>query len=85
MTLRRDFLAFTAGAVVAKTVLPLAAKAKVSQVEKPFPQPDAALLASIARFVTLEHSINALYDKGSLLYVEDEYERGEAQEPFKVE
>jgi hypothetical protein len=42
MTLRRDFLAFTAGAVVAKTVLPLAAKAA------PVPEPD--LHAACARF-----------------------------------
>ena len=40
MTVRRDFLAFTAGAVVARTVLPLAARAE------PGAHPDAALIAA---------------------------------------
>jgi hypothetical protein len=87
MPLRRDFLAFTAGAVVAKPGLPAPARAenKCSTRTDTPPNPDTALLASIARFVTAEHRINALCDKGSLHYVEDEGERGEVQEPFKVE
>jgi hypothetical protein len=53
MTMRRDFLAFTAGAVVAKTVLPIAAEAKgVSflQTSPSTADPDAILIALCATF-----------------------------------
>ena len=50
MTLRRDFLAMTAGAVAAKTMLPLAARAQGSQIEIFTPHPDATLLALCQAF-----------------------------------
>jgi hypothetical protein len=49
---RRDMLAFSAGAVAAKTVLPMAARAGgvVSKNETPFVHPDAAVLAALGEF-----------------------------------
>ncbi len=49
MTMRRDFLAFTAGTVVTKAVLPLAARAEA-------PSPDAALLDACAAYHACEAS-----------------------------
>jgi hypothetical protein len=62
VTLRRDFLAFTAGALVAKTVLPIAAMAEVSQVEKATPHPDAELLRLCAESSALAAQSDALID-----------------------
>jgi hypothetical protein len=88
MTMRRGFLAFTAGAVVAKTVLPVAAGAKTAATSTNCSQdsshPDAALLASIARFNVLEHHISAHYSGGAF-HIEDDDERDEALEPFRDE
>ncbi len=61
MTARRDFLAFTAGAVAAKTVLPLAARAEVRHVSAPSEHPDAELIAVCAEFDRLEQ---AYIDRG---------------------
>ncbi len=50
MTLRRDFLAFTAGAVAARTVLPLAAKTAPEGQPSEGAHPDATLLTACASF-----------------------------------
>ncbi len=52
MTLRRDFLGFTAGAVAARTILPKAAHAEAGQGDgSPIaPSPDAELIAVCAEF-----------------------------------
>ena len=60
MTVRRDFLAFTAGAVVARTVLPLAARAEVRHGAAPSVHPDAALLANAAEALRLDRESIAL-------------------------
>ena len=52
MTLRRDFLAMTAGAVAAKTVLPMAARAQVQVPIGGKLNPDATLLAACTAFLT---------------------------------
>ena len=61
MTLRRDFLGFTAGAVAARTVLPLAARAETPPfVHAMSPDhPDAKLIAACMAF---EEADKALYD-----------------------
>ena len=82
MTLRRDFLAFTAGAVAAKTVLPIGARAA------PLPShPDAALLGVIGRFMELEREYMDLFDDPSS--IEDDHAHdlaadriAEAQDPL---
>ena len=83
MTLRRDFLAFTAGAVVAKTVLPVAAQAENKSADCADIQihPDAALLAALAEFDAIEHYFLSLYRGGSR-YIEDDDERTAAFQPF---
>ena len=53
MTLRRDFLAFTAGAVAARTVLPRVGHA--ATLEAAPAHPDAELLALCAEFDAWEH------------------------------
>jgi hypothetical protein len=50
MTLRRDFLAMTAGAVAAKTVLPLAAGAETLSASRTRSSPDALLIETCFRF-----------------------------------
>jgi len=45
---------------------------------------DAVLLDLIARFVALEHRINARFDEGGPLHIEDEHERGAANEPLQA-
>jgi hypothetical protein len=64
MTMRRDFLAFTAGAVVAKTVLPVAARAEGGRLgfeDTPAAQPDAELIQVCAEFVSLELQTREIY------------------------
>ena len=60
MTARRDFLAFTAGAVAAKTVLPLAARAEVRHGAAPSVHPDAVLLANAAEARRLDREAFAM-------------------------
>ncbi len=52
--LRRDFLAFTAGAVAARTVLPIAARAAE-------PHPDAAVFAACAAFAAADAAVTTAY------------------------
>ncbi len=65
MTLRRDFLGFTAGAVVARTILPVAAR--VAE-RPPFipamspDHPDAALIAACMAFMKAEAALFAVPD-----------------------
>jgi hypothetical protein len=63
MTLRRDFLAFTAGAVA---VLPLAARAKTEadqySASENGPHPDAALIAVCEEYLRIEREFEAYYD-----------------------
>ena len=66
MSTRRDFFAFTAGAVVAKTVLPLAARAE------PAPHPDAGLIAVCAAFEAWERQINIIRGTGPDCVVDDD-------------
>jgi hypothetical protein len=64
MTMRRDFLAFTTGAVVAKTVLPVAARAErglLAFQDTPAAQPDAELIQVYAEFVSLELQTRETY------------------------
>ncbi len=76
---RRGFLALAGGAVGAGTVLPVGAAAAVEQAH-----PDVELLSLIAQFNGLEHHILAFYEKDGPFYIEDDDERDEAIEPFKV-
>jgi hypothetical protein len=64
MTMRRDFLAFTAGAVVAKTVLPMAARAENNGSNRTdiLPHPDAELLRLIAESDALTAQSDALVE-----------------------
>lgn len=54
MTLRRDFMAMTAGAVAARTVLPMAAKAGE-------PHPDAALIAACNEYLRIQQAFEAAF------------------------
>ncbi len=58
MSTRRDMLAFTAGAVAARTILPIAARAKTGS-------PDAALLARCAQLEEMQDEWQRLYDATS--------------------
>ena len=58
MSTRRDFLGFTAGAVAARTVLPMAAKAAPIPVIAPG-NPDAELIRVCNEHVTNLHASNA--------------------------
>ncbi len=90
MTDRRDFLALTAGAVAAGTVVPFVAKAKPTPHKWPddlFPPgqhprldapPDLELLVAIAEFEDLEHEWGDLINEESPAYIEDEKERAKA-------
>ena len=87
MTARRDFLAFTAGAVAARTVLPLAAKAEPTAHRWPDdlfppgqhprldPHPDRELLVAIAEFEALEREFLGLFEDEAPTYIKDEQER----------
>ena len=79
MTLRRDFLSMTAGAVAARTVLPMAAKAEKLRQDGAVstPHPDAALLAALSEFDAIEHHFLSLYERGHPRYIEDDDERDE--------
>ena len=86
MTRRRDFMAFTASAVAAKTVLPMAALAEGAQAVPS--SPDAALLVALGEFDAIEHRYQSLYPGGSR-HIKDDDERDavirpltEAQEPI---
>jgi hypothetical protein len=58
MSKRRDFLGFTAGVVVARTVLPIAAKAEeVVNTTTPAGHPDADLLHLAERFIQHERAM----------------------------
>ena len=90
MTFRRDFLSMTAGAVAAKTVLPMAAKAEKLRQDGAVltPHPDAALLAALSEFDAIEHHFLSLYDRRHSRYIEDDDDRdavvvslNEAQQP----
>ncbi len=56
MTLRRDFLGFTAGAVTARTILPAAARADEAH-------PDASLIADSIKYYDLQKLGAALPDE----------------------
>ena len=58
MSTRRDMLAFTAGAVVARTILPIAARAETHS-------SDAALLALCAQLEQMQAEWQRLYDATS--------------------
>ncbi len=58
MTLRRDFLAFTAGAVAARTVLPVAARAE-GVGGSPILNPDAELIAACQDYLRLQRTWDA--------------------------
>ncbi len=64
MTMRRDFLAFTAGAVVTKAVLPLAARAEA-------PSADADLIAVCAEFDAYERRTCIIHGTGPDCIVDD--------------
>ncbi len=66
MSTRRDFFAFTAGAVVAKTVLPLAAHAE------PVRHLDAELIAVCAEFDACERQTCIIHGTGPDCVVDDD-------------
>jgi hypothetical protein len=66
MSTRRDFFAFTAGAVVAKTVLPLVARAETVQ------HPDAVLIAICAEFDACERQTSIIHGTGPDCVVDDD-------------
>ena len=66
MSTRRGFFAFTAGAVVAKTVLPIAARAE------PAPHPDAELIAVCAEFDACDRQTCIIHGTGPDCVVDDD-------------
>ena len=73
MSTRRDFFAFTAGAVVAKTVLPLAARAEGMTVTvMPPAHPDAELIAVCAEFDACERQTSIIHGTGPDCVVDDD-------------
>ena len=66
MSTRRDFFAFTAGAVVAKTVLPLAARAE------PVQHLDAELIAVCCEFDACERQTAIIHGTGPDCVVDDD-------------
>ncbi len=66
MSTRRDFFAFTAGAVVAKTVLPIAARAE------PVQHLDAELIVVCAEFDACERQTNIIHGTGPDCVVDDD-------------
>jgi hypothetical protein len=73
MSTRRDLLGFTAGAVAARTVLPMAAMAKGAQLAPPLSR-DTALIAALAEFDAIERYVFSLYP-GEVNAIEDDDER----------
>ena len=78
MSTRRDFLAFTAGAVATKTVLPLAAGAE------PVQHPDADLLAAAERFIEHERAIRAMPCDAST-EAEEEAQEADQRHMFSIQ
>ena len=71
MSTRRDFFAFTAGAVMAKTVLPLAARAEGVSVTG-MPHRDAELIAVCAEFDAYERQTCIIHGTGPECVVDDD-------------
>ena len=68
MNTRRDFFAFTTGAVVANTVLPLAARAGGGE---RYASPDAELIAVCAEFDACDRQVNTVHGTGPGCIVDD--------------
>ncbi len=66
MSTRRDLFAFTAGAVVAKTVLPIATRAG------PVQHPDTELIAVCAEFDACERQTAIIHGTGPDCVVDDD-------------
>ena len=74
-------LAFTAGALAAKTVLPMAARAEVlGTVPETVVYPDADLVTALGEFDALERQINGLYYGAAK--IDDDDDRDEAIDPI---
>ena len=71
MSTRRDFFAFTAGAVVAKTVLPIAARAEGMVMTTNTSSPDAELIAVCAEFDACEQQTCIIHGTGPDCVVDD--------------
>jgi hypothetical protein len=80
MSTRRDFLGFTALAVAGRTVLPIAARAEVAQIEPPITR-DTALIAALAEFDAIERYVFSLYP-GETNAIEEDAERDAVIRPL---
>ena len=81
MSTRRDFFAFTAGAVVAKTVLPIAARAEGMAATTIPSSPDTELITVCAEFDAHERQTSIIHGTGPDCVVDDD-EADVASAPF---